>query len=184
MNDYASSCATDFMQSYYKVARQKVVDDVSVLAIEACLINHLPTLFSPKTVWEIDDQTVNSVTAEEEKSSVERARCNKKQRVLENGLKELKRIQGYPSIHVKETEIYQGSPAGITTPESIELNSENESSKSETAHPATDLEAPASEDISAAKEALACEEPPAAEDEYSPLSFGNKKSKKKNGGRL
>ena len=80
-----------------------MVDDVSMLAIEACLIDHLPSIFTTETVWEINDQTVSSVTAEEEKSSPERARYIQKKTVLEKGLRELKRIQDHSSIHANGT---------------------------------------------------------------------------------
>ncbi|KAL5425052.1 hypothetical protein PMIN07_012006 [Paraphaeosphaeria minitans] len=71
MNNYASSTATDFMEAYYKVALKKVIDDFSVLAVEA--------------------------SAEDEESVAERTRCSEKLKVLENGLRELKGVQGIPS---------------------------------------------------------------------------------------
>lgn len=79
-----------------------MVDDISVLAIEARLIKQLPNLLSQETVWEIDEGTVATVTAEEETSSIERVRYIKKQEILENGLRELMRMQGHPtSAHDK-----------------------------------------------------------------------------------
>lgn len=72
-----------------------MIDDVSVLAIETCLITRLSTIFSPATVLDIGDAIVTAVAAEDEESSMERARCDEKRKILEEGLRELKDIQGY-----------------------------------------------------------------------------------------
>lgn len=96
MNNYASSTATDFMQAYYKVALKKIIDDFAVLAVEACLIQKLDTLFSPTDVLDIDEATVTALTSEDEESAAERARCNEKLKVLEEGLKALQGMQEYP----------------------------------------------------------------------------------------
>jgi GTP-binding protein EngB required for normal cell division len=93
MDSYASSTATDFMESYYKVAQKKIIDDFSVLAIEACFIQQLPSLFSPTDVINIDDATVSALASESEESSKERTRCSEKLQVLEDGLRALQNVQ-------------------------------------------------------------------------------------------
>ncbi|PVH98723.1 dynamin family protein [Periconia macrospinosa] len=97
MDEYACSTATDFMEAYYKVALKKVIDDISVLAVEACLMIPLPTLFAPEMVLDIGEEEVAAIAAEEEHSAEERARSTEKLRVLENGLRELKTMQEYSS---------------------------------------------------------------------------------------
>jgi hypothetical protein len=72
-----------------------------VLAVEACLIEGLTTLFCPENVLDIDDETVTALAAEDEESSIERRRCSEKLKVLEDGLRELKRVQEYSSSHFK-----------------------------------------------------------------------------------
>ncbi|KAK7178145.1 dynamin family protein [Paraphaeosphaeria sporulosa] len=101
MNNYASSTATDFMEAYYKVALKKFVDDFSVLAVEADIVKSLPALFCPGNVLDIKDEMVATLAAEDEESSLERNRCCEKLKVLENGLRELKRVQEHPSLHYK-----------------------------------------------------------------------------------
>lgn len=91
------------MAETYQVALKKVIDDISVLAIEARLINQLPTLFSPESVLDIDDVTVTAVAAEDEDSSAERARCIEKRKILEAGLNELKSVQEYRSVYIEGT---------------------------------------------------------------------------------
>jgi hypothetical protein len=78
------------------VALNKIVDDFSVLAVEACLIQELPTLFSPADVIEIDDATVAFLASEDEESSAERVRCNEKLKILRDGLNALQSVQEYP----------------------------------------------------------------------------------------
>ncbi|CAN9274782.1 unnamed protein product [Alternaria alternata] len=93
MNTYASSTATDFMEAYYKVAQKKIIDDFSVLAVEARLIQELPTLFSPADVIDIDDVTVANLASESEESSRERTRFSEKLKILEHGHKALQGVQ-------------------------------------------------------------------------------------------
>lgn len=66
-----------------------------MLAVEACLIQKLPTLFCPEDVLDIDDATVAALASEDEEASAERAQCNEKLKVLEDGLKELQGVQEY-----------------------------------------------------------------------------------------
>jgi hypothetical protein len=44
---------------------------------------------------------VATLAAEDEESSAERERCCEKLKILENGLRELKRVQEHPSLHYK-----------------------------------------------------------------------------------
>ncbi|KAF2676183.1 interferon-induced GTP-binding protein Mx [Lentithecium fluviatile CBS 122367] len=111
MNNYASSTATDFMEAYYKVALKKVIDDFSVLAVEACLIQKLPTLFCPEDVLDINDATVAALASEDEEASAERAQCNEKLKVLEDGLKVLQDVQEY-SLGFKEPATLQSVITG------------------------------------------------------------------------
>ncbi|KAJ4286507.1 hypothetical protein N0V90_013207 [Kalmusia sp. IMI 367209] len=97
MNNYASSTATDFMEAYYKVAMKKIIDDFSVLAVEARLIQELPTLFSPADIIDIDDATVVALASESEESSTERTLCEEKLKVMEDGLRALQSAQEYSS---------------------------------------------------------------------------------------
>ncbi|KAI1559769.1 CDC6 Cdc6-related protein AAA superfamily ATPase [Pyrenophora tritici-repentis] len=105
MSNYASSTATDFMEAYYKgstvdipsVAMKKIIDDFSVLAVEARLIQELPSLFCPADVIDIDDTAVAVLASESEETSTERTLCNEKLKILEDGLRALQSIQDLPS---------------------------------------------------------------------------------------
>jgi hypothetical protein len=75
---------------------KKVIDDFSVLAVEVCFIEKLPSLFCPEDVFDLSNETIALLAAEDEGSATERARYSEKLKVLENGLRELKGVQGIP----------------------------------------------------------------------------------------
>ncbi|KAF3492327.1 uncharacterized protein GIQ15_01844 [Arthroderma uncinatum] len=105
MDRYASNAAIDMMEAYYKVALKRMIDDVSVLAIEACLMNQLPGLFSPKTACSLPDDAVRRIAAESPRSIEERMRLKEALAVLETGYQHLSRLNTYPSKPDAITEI-------------------------------------------------------------------------------
>jgi hypothetical protein len=78
------------------VALKTFVDNFSVLAIENCLIQKLPSLFCPADIIDIDDRTVAALASEDEGSAEERSRCTEKLKVLEDGLRAHQSVQAYP----------------------------------------------------------------------------------------
>lgn len=111
---FGSALAVDYMEAYYKViyslywksmfavltdsfrfqvAVSRFIDDVSILAIEDCLISKLPTLFRSSNVLEMNDEDRSRLAGETQESSMERARLEAKRGILETGL------QGLKSLH-------------------------------------------------------------------------------------
>jgi hypothetical protein len=78
---------------------KKIIDDFSVLAIEACFVQELPTLFGSADVIDLEDTTVMALASEDAESSAERAQCDEKLKVLEDGLRALQSVQEYPLLH-------------------------------------------------------------------------------------
>jgi hypothetical protein len=77
---------------------KKVIDDFSVLAVEARLVQELPSLFSPADVIDIDDAIVVALASESDESSTERMLCNEKLKVLEDGLGALQNVQEFSPV--------------------------------------------------------------------------------------
>ncbi|KAF2034799.1 hypothetical protein EK21DRAFT_55853 [Setomelanomma holmii] len=93
MDKFSCSMATDMMEAYYKVALKTVIDDVSVLAVERCLIQKLPDLFSPEIVYDLTDAEIQRIAGENHESAAKRMRTMEKLRVLEGGVNDLKRLR-------------------------------------------------------------------------------------------
>ncbi|KAM0217107.1 hypothetical protein ACHAPA_006021 [Fusarium lateritium] len=92
MERFGSALAVDYMQAYYKVAVDRFIDDVSVLAIENCLISRLSSLFRSGTVAEMSDEDLNLLAGETKESSSKRKHLEAKKGILEKGLQDLKSL--------------------------------------------------------------------------------------------
>lgn len=69
-----------------------------MLAIEACLIHKLDTIFCPSDVLEIDDETISALASEDSTISTERAHLTEKLEVLQEGLRSLQGYQEHPPL--------------------------------------------------------------------------------------
>ena len=70
----------------------RFIDDVSVLAIEDCLISKLSTLFRSSNILEMSGQDISRLAGETPESSLERKRLEAKRGTLETGLQGLKSL--------------------------------------------------------------------------------------------
>ncbi|KAM0811508.1 putative GED domain-containing protein [Seiridium cardinale] len=89
VEEYSASLAADVAAAYYKVALKKFIDDVSVNAIEACLVQCLPDVFSPSVVWDLSDDDIELLGSEDNTTITERMELTQKLNILEEGLKDL-----------------------------------------------------------------------------------------------
>ncbi|KAG6266920.1 hypothetical protein E4U48_005272 [Claviceps purpurea] len=89
MDSFASEMAIDYMEAYYEVAINKFIDDVSVLAVEQCLISKLPDLFPDDILFDFKDEEIARLAGETEAASKQREKCNAKLAVLEDGRRDL-----------------------------------------------------------------------------------------------
>ncbi|GAO15862.1 uncharacterized protein UV8b_07746 [Ustilaginoidea virens] len=98
MNQHASESAIDYMQAYYKVALERFVDDVSVLAVEQCLVSKLPSLLQSDVVLDLEEEEIARLVSESQDTSLQRARCLEKLDVLQKGKEELRRLVSQRSL--------------------------------------------------------------------------------------
>jgi hypothetical protein len=71
----------------------RFIDDVSVLAIEDCLIGKVAKLFRSSQLLEMSPEDVSRLAGETEESSVERKHLIQKRKILDAGLRGLKDLQ-------------------------------------------------------------------------------------------
>ncbi|KAJ4301869.1 hypothetical protein N0V90_003965 [Kalmusia sp. IMI 367209] len=93
MDVYATSCATDFMQAYYQIAREDLVQMVSTVLIEECVLQRLLSLFSIDFVLDMDDSLITSVAAERPESAIQRKKLTEKMRILGKGLAAMRNFE-------------------------------------------------------------------------------------------
>ena len=86
VEEYSASLAADVAAAYYKIALKKFIDDVSVNAVETCLIQCLPDVFSPQVVWDLSDEKIELLGSETDATIAERAGLTQKLKTLEKGL--------------------------------------------------------------------------------------------------
>ncbi|PVH84492.1 dynamin family protein [Cadophora sp. DSE1049] len=89
VEEYSVSLAADVAAAYYKVALKKFIDDVSVNAVETCLVQRLPGVFSPDVAWELSDEQVDELGSEDARTVNERAEQQKKKQILQKALSDL-----------------------------------------------------------------------------------------------
>ncbi|KAI1443026.1 P-loop containing nucleoside triphosphate hydrolase protein [Annulohypoxylon stygium] len=89
VEEYSASLAADVAAAYYEVARDKFIDDISVDAIETCLIQHLPEVLCPDVIWDLSQEDVERLGSEDDNTVKERNELTKKLDILESGLKDL-----------------------------------------------------------------------------------------------
>ena len=78
--------------TYLQVALKNIQDVFSQYAIEECLLNPLPGIFTPESVYSLDEKTITRIAGESEQSIAERESLTKKLAVLKDTQKILHRM--------------------------------------------------------------------------------------------
>ncbi|KAH8897687.1 hypothetical protein GQ53DRAFT_791525 [Thozetella sp. PMI_491] len=150
MELFGSSTAVDYMEAYYKVAMNRFIDDVSVLAIEDCLIREISKIFKPSKVSNMSPEDISRLAGESTESSVERKHLKGKRDILNAGLRDLKGLQKQGEF-ARRTEWNPASSEDVKSkPGKTTYSSEKASSTNQPALPADadfELRAPAPTDM-------------------------------------
>ncbi|KAK4941259.1 hypothetical protein LTR10_018795 [Elasticomyces elasticus] len=98
MDKFAAMEATNAMEAYYKVALKSVIDAFGMYAVEACLLEGLPDIFTPEIVYQLDDETVTRIAGESADTVVEREDLQKKFKALDETMVTLRRLKTFTSL--------------------------------------------------------------------------------------
>ncbi|KAJ5664593.1 hypothetical protein N7462_011406 [Penicillium macrosclerotiorum] len=78
------------MHAYYEIAILGYIDNISILAIENCLLRPLLTIFTNQTVNSMTDQQIKEIASESPHKQKERERLNQGLEKLEKGMRTLR----------------------------------------------------------------------------------------------
>ncbi|KIL93924.1 hypothetical protein FAVG1_02486 [Fusarium avenaceum] len=129
MERFGSALAVDYMKAYYKVAVDRFIDDVSVLAIEDCLISKLSSLFRSGFVAEMSDEELSLLAGETEESRSKREHLTAKRGILEKGLQDLKSLNKHRTI----IDLTNQDDSGLEDPKKVATITQNGSGTSSVA---------------------------------------------------
>jgi hypothetical protein len=100
----------------FQVAVSRFIDDVSILAIEDCLVSKLPTLFRSSNVLEMSRKDISRLAGETQESSLERKRLEAKRGILETGL------QGLKSLHKRRNVVNRPKQDQVASEDSEQMS--------------------------------------------------------------
>lgn len=145
------------------MAIDRFIDDISVIAVEICLIKKLPLLLTPNRVLELGAAEIKLLVGESEETAIDRKKLNEKLGLLQKGLQDIKRFKTHRDKQAT------ASQTALQPPSTIE---EAEASDEETdSTQATPLEKEAEQEE-------APQEVFASSDQYFETSSVKKKKKK------
>lgn len=105
------------------------MDIFSELAIEQCLLQKMPEMFTPEVVFALEPEEIESIAAESEESRIERSRATEKLEVLDRTLKVLHSLDRHKSTGESPLHDHSSSRRLITVP--VRADDEAELSVSE-----------------------------------------------------
>ncbi|KAK1962852.1 hypothetical protein LY78DRAFT_220912 [Colletotrichum sublineola] len=92
-NDFGIERVVDTMQTFYDMALRTFTDNLINLAIESCLIQDLPAIFTPKLVNRMDNERLAELAAESEEIRNHRSQLREDIKLLKQGLEQCRRYK-------------------------------------------------------------------------------------------
>ncbi|KAH8708064.1 hypothetical protein HC256_010212 [Beauveria bassiana] len=85
-----------------KLASKKFIDDISLLAVEQCLISRLPALFPSETILDLRDDEIAHIATESHAMMLQRIRYNEKLAALEGAKDDLKQLDIHRTLDLEK----------------------------------------------------------------------------------
>jgi GTPase SAR1 family protein len=95
---FATERILDMTQAYYEMARRTFTNNMANLAIEKCLVRHLPEILTPTRVGDMDDKELKEIAAESESVHTRRKQLEEEIATLREGLEKCKRWRPRPEL--------------------------------------------------------------------------------------
>ncbi|KAF2013483.1 P-loop containing nucleoside triphosphate hydrolase protein [Aaosphaeria arxii CBS 175.79] len=121
----------NLMQAYYSSAITVFIDNVSLLAVENCLVHDLASLFSPTLVSGMSNEQLEAIASESKEITEERAALRQKLRDLEAG----RRILSKQACQVSKPSQLRPPTSTPRTRSHLHLSSESRSTRDHTPTP-------------------------------------------------
>lgn len=77
-----------------------MIDAISVLAVEQCLVGKLPSLFQAELILDLKNDEITRLAQESNGAAMKRVQCNDKLAVLEAGKEDLNRLDSHRSLRL------------------------------------------------------------------------------------
>lgn len=107
------------------MALDRFIDDISVIAVEDCLISRLPTLLTPSRVLDLAADDVTRLVGESDETAYTRRKLTEKLTTLQAGLKDIKRYERHGDRpHVASQGTTKLSMTGVQSPRKAEKTAE------------------------------------------------------------
>ncbi|KAK2018669.1 hypothetical protein LZ32DRAFT_653958 [Colletotrichum eremochloae] len=110
-NDFAIERIVDTMQIFYDMALRTFTENLINLAIESCLIQDLPAIFTPRLVNRMDDERLMELAAESEKVRKHRSQLRDDIKLLNQGLEQCRRYKPKGTKTVSSSSLSGGNTA-------------------------------------------------------------------------
>ncbi|KAL9613031.1 MAG: hypothetical protein Q9167_002421 [Letrouitia subvulpina] len=102
MNRKAAEDILDNMNAFYKTAMKVFLDNVPSLVIQETIVNQVPRMFCPESVFAMESDLVSKIASESEAKRLQREELTRKLGTLEAGYRICKQYTAWGGLGVKE----------------------------------------------------------------------------------
>lgn len=115
MHAILDSSSLRFLLTKAQVALKTVIDSFGAYAVEASLLGNLETVFNPKEINSLDDETIAKIASESVDTIAERGGLEKQLSILKDSLQTLQTLQREKTRRVPGMPDFRSFPVSFTT---------------------------------------------------------------------